>query len=230
MHKENLDDITQILEGGKEKMKQEENKLKEKEGKLKEKEDKLKEKERLLDAKTNFPAAEVTILNLALSELNREAEWYKITAKEITGQSDAVSEVMLEKIRRGEKIPNLPKGLESYQDVCSRLRGIGHVPTAVEESIQWKTLFNKHEIALLEIKRLESVVKLFEERIESITLSIRKEHAHKPSTPALVGRPRTEPPISAEAERKRKRNKQSSQRKSKELRQKMNDFHSTPTS
>ena len=152
--------------------------------------------------------------------------------KKITGQSDAVSEVMLEKIRRGEKIPNLPKGLESYQDVCSRLRGIGHVPTAVEESIQWKTLFNfnKHEIALLEIKRLESVVKLFEERIESITLSIRKEHAHKPSTPALVGRPRTEPPISAEEERKRKRNKQSSLRKSKELRQKMNDFHSTPTS
>ena len=46
--------------------------------------------------------------------------------KKITGQSDAVSEVMLEKIRRGEKIPNLPKGLESYQDVCSRLRGIGH--------------------------------------------------------------------------------------------------------
>ena len=150
--------------------------------------------------------------------------------KKITGQSDAVSEVMLEKIRRGEKIPNLPKGLESYQDVCSRLRGIGHVPTAVEESIQWKTLFNKHEIALLEIKRLESVVKLFEERIESISLSIRKEHAHKPSTPALVGRPRTEPPISAEEERKRKRNKQSSLRKSKELRQKMNDFHSTPTS
>ena len=221
MHKENLDDITQILEGGKEKMKQEENTLKEKEGKLKEKEDKLKEKERLLDAKTNFPAAEVTILNLALSELNREAVWYKKTA---------VSEVMLEKIRRGEKIPNLPKGLESYQDVCSRLRGIGHVPTAVEESIQWKTLFNKHEIALLEIKRLESVVKLFEERIESITMSIRKEHAHKPSTPALVGRPRTEPPISAEQERKRKRNKQSSLRKSKELRQKMNDFHSTPTS
>ena len=221
MHKENLDDITQILEGGKEKMKQEENKQKEKEGKLKEKEDKLKEKERLLDAKTNFPAAEVTILNLALSELNREAVWYKKTA---------VSEVMLEKIRRGEKIPNLPKGLESYQDVCSRLRGIGHVPTAVEESIQWKTLFNKHEIALLEIKRLESVVKLFEERIESITMSIRKEHAHKPSTPALVGRPRTEPPISAEEERKRKRNKQSSLRKSKGLRQKMNDFHSTPTS
>ena len=225
MHKENLD-ITQILEGGKEKMKQEENKLKEKEGKLKEKEDKLKEKERLLDAKTNFPAAEVTILNLALSELNREAVWYKKTANKITGQSDAVSEVMLEKIRRGEKIPNLPKGLESYQDVCSRLRGIGHVPTAVEESIQWKTLFNKHEIAVLEIKRLETMVKIHEEKLESI----RKEHAHKPSTPALVGRPRTEPPISAEEERKRKRNKQSSLRKSKELRQKMNDFHSTPTS
>ena len=85
MHKENLDDITQILEGGKEKMKQEENKLKEKEGKLKEKEGKLKEKERLLDAKTNFPAAEVTILNLALSELNREAVWYKKTAKKSLG-------------------------------------------------------------------------------------------------------------------------------------------------
>ena len=132
---------------------------------------------------------------------------------------------MLEKIRRGEKIPNLPKGLESYQDVCSRLRGIGHAPTAVEESIQWKTLFNKHEIGLLEIKRLESVVKIYEDRINSIIRNV-----HKPSTPALVGRPRTEPPISAEAERKRKRNKQSSLRKSKELRQKMNDFHSTPTS
>ena len=95
----------------------------------------------------------------------------------------AVSEVMLEKIRRGEKIPNLPKGLESYQDMCSRLRGIGHVPTAVEESIQWKTLFNKHEIALLEIKRLESVVKLFEESIESITQSIQKEHAHIQAPP-----------------------------------------------
>ena len=41
----------------------------------------MKEKGRLLDAKTNFPAAEVTILNLALSELNREAVWYKKTAK-----------------------------------------------------------------------------------------------------------------------------------------------------
>jgi len=116
---------------------------------------------------------------------------------------------MLEKIRRGENIRNLPKGLESYQDVCSRLRGIGHIPTALEESIQWKTLFNKHEIAVLEIKRLESIVKSYEERIDSITQSIRKEHAHKPSTPALVGRPRTEPPISAEQERKRKRKKQS---------------------
>ena len=222
VHKEKIAAMAQILKDDEEKLKQEKNKLKEREGTL-------KEKERLLDAKTNFPAAEVTILNLALSELNREAEWYKDTAKSITGQSDAVSEVMLEKIRRGEKIPNLPKGLESYQDLCSRLRGIGHVPTAVEESIQWEKLLHKHKIALLEIERLETMVKIHEDKLECI----RKEHdAHKPSTPALVrvGRSRTEPPISAEEDRKRKRNKQSSQRKSRELRQMMKDFHSTPTS
>ena len=222
VHKEKIAAMAQILKDDEEKLKQEKNKLKEREGTL-------KEKESLLDAKTNFPAAEVTILNLALSELNREAEWYKDTAKSITGQSDAVSEVMLEKIRRGEKIPNLPKGLESYQDLCSRLRGIGHVPTAVEESIQWEKLLHKHKIALLEIERLETMVKIHEDKLECI----RKEHdAHKPSTPALVrvGRSRTEPPISAEEDRKRKRNKQSSQRKSRELRQMMKDFHSTPTS
>jgi hypothetical protein len=80
---------------------------------------------------------------------------------------------MLEKIRRGEKILNLPKGLESYQDLCSRLRGIGHVPSAVEESIQWKTLFNKHEIVVREIKRLETVVKTHEEKLERIRNSKR---------------------------------------------------------
>ena len=83
--------------------------------------------------------------------------------------------------------------------MCSRVRGIGHVPTAVKESNQWKTKFNKYEIArlaVLEIKRLESVVKIYEGRIENIIRNV-----HKPSIPALVGRPRTEPPSSAEEER-----------------------------
>ena len=72
------------------------------------------------------------------------------------------------------------------------------VSTAVEESVQRKIPFNKHKIAVRKIKRLETVVKT----------------QAKPSTPALVGRPRTEPPISTEEERKRKQNMQSSQRKS----------------
>jgi hypothetical protein len=153
-------------------------------------------------------------------------------AKPMQKASDAVSDVMLEKIRRGEKISNLPKCLESYQDPRLRLRGIGHAPTAVGESVQWKALCNKHEIVVREIKRLKTVVKPHEDSIDHFKKleRIRKHHAHMPSTPALVGKPRTEPPILAEEKRKTKRNLQSNKHKSRELRQKMKDFHSTPAS
>ena len=113
---------------------------------------------------------------------------------------------MLEKIRRGETISNLPKCLESYQDLCLRLRGIGHVPTEVEESVHWKVLCNKHGIAVWEIKRLETMVTTHEDSIDHFKRleRIRKKHAHMPSTPTLVGRPRTEPSISQKKKEKGK--------------------------